>query len=341
MKGLIAVDGGGTKTEIILTDIEGRVLNREKYAGTNLNNISHKEAISILDSGVNYALTVAKNFKVDVVGAFFGIAGGVNGNNQQVIFDYFKSKYFSDVNFSNHGDEINAINVGVKNAPNGIVVIAGTGSNAVVKKDGIVLPNPQLSGWGCMFDNAGSGFDYGREAILASKREINNTGKPTLITSMVEQKLNCKVFDGLKQLYDGGAKFVASFAPIVFDAYRNNDEVAGEIIESQTQNVADIINNAHKVIGVETPAVVGLVGGIFSHERQIIEPLLQQSVDENLVLEFPQEEQIYGALMQAAKNANVYPSEEFLNNFNQTISNPIFQNYNNQLDLLCDNFEEQ
>lgn len=329
MKGLLAVDGGGTKTEFILTDTKGNVLSRSVYAGTNLNSVSYEEALLTLSWGTKDALQLASENDIEVAGAFFGLAGGVNGKNQQIIYSYFKPKYFENTNFSNHGDELNAINVGVKNAPNGIVVIAGTGSNVSIKKDGEVLPNPQLSGWGYMFDNGGSGFDYGRDGVLAAKAHINGTGKPTIITEMLEAKLKSSVFDGLKKMYEGGPKVVAGFAPIVFDAYRLGDEVASDIVEAQVANVADLINNAHGVIGVETPAHVGLVGGIFAHEQEIMEKLLYPQLNDNLTVEIPRENQIYGALMEAAKNAGVEANNEFLNNFNQTISNPLMQSQMN------------
>ncbi|MBR1985214.1 MAG: hypothetical protein IKA31_05665 [Clostridia bacterium] len=326
MKGLIAVDGGGTKTEFILTDTKGNVLTRSVYAGTNLNSVTYEQAFLTLATGLMDIYKVADKNEVEVAGAFFGLAGGVNGKNQQLIYNYFKPRYFENVPFSNHGDELNAINAGVKHAPNGIVVIAGTGSNVSIKKDGEILPNPQLSGWGYMFDNGGSGFDYGRDAVLAAKADINGTGEQTVITEMLEKKLECPVFDSLKLIYSGGPAVVASLAPIVFDACRKNDEVATRIVENQATNVANLINNAHVSIGKETDAIVGLVGGIFAHEKEILEPLITSQIDQNLTVVFPKESQIYGALMEAAKNAEVETDEAFLQNFNNTIANPILQN---------------
>ena len=325
MNGLIAIDGGGTKTEVILTNTSGQVLTRKFYDGTNLNSVSHDQAMLTLALGVRDALGVAQQNGVDVQGAFFGLAGGLNGINQQIIYNYFKPTYFKSVAFSNGGDEQNAVNVGVKNAQNGIAVIAGTGSNVGIKKDGIILPNPQLSGWGYMFDNGGSGFDYGRDAVLAAKAHENGTGQPTIITTLLEKRLQGSVFDGLKRMYDGGAKYVASLAPVVFDAHRMGDKVAQGIVEFQTDNVAALINNAHERIDAEVPAVVGLVGGIFAHEREILEPMLKAKVDQNLTLTFPEENQIYGALMEAANNAGVEPNDEFLANFNATYESPLMQ----------------
>ena len=325
MNGLIAVDGGGTKTEFILTDETGKVLFVKKYIGTNLNSFGFDKAFATLEEGLMDFANIAMKNNITISGAYFGLAGGVNGNNQQIVYDYFKNKYFRDIPFSNAGDDLNSINVGVKNAPNGIAVIAGTGSNVMLKRNGEVLPNPQLSGWGYLFDNGGSGFDYGREAVLAAKNEYNGLGEPTQITKMLEEKLGASVFDSLLQVYSKGPDFVASFAPIVFDAYRNGDKVAGQIIERQIQNVAIMINKGHDIIGRDLDAKVGLVGGIFSHEQEIIFPRLQQLIDKNLTLVLPQESQIYGALMEAAKNANIKTDAKFLKNYQETIDNPLLQ----------------
>lgn len=215
--------------------------------------------------------------------------------------------------------------MGVKNAPNGIAVIAGTGSNVMVKKDGVVLDNPQLSGWGYLFDNGASGFDFGRDAVLAAKRECNGMGRPTKITNMLEEQFDCKVFDALGEIYSNGPGFVAGIAPIVFEAFRAGDKVADEIIESQAQNVADMINKGHEIIGNDKSAIVGLVGGIFAHEAPIFEEKLTSKISNNLKIYFPKESQIYGAVMESAKNAGVQTDINFLRNYSRTVDAPILQ----------------
>lgn len=325
MNGLIAVDGGGTKTEFILADESGKVLAVKKYSGTNLNSVGFEKAFATLEEGLSDFSEIAVKNNIAISGVYFGLAGGVNGRNQQIVYNYFKNRYFQNIPFSNAGDDLNSINVGVKNAPNGISVIAGTGSNVMLKKNGVVLPNPQLSGWGYLFDNGGSGYDYGREAIIAAKREYNGLGEKTLITKMVEEKLGGSVFDSLLQVYSKGPDFVASLAPIVFDAYRAGDKVAGQIIDEQVKNVAIMINKGHEIIGKEVEAKVGLAGGIFAHEKEIIFPRLQSQISNKLSLVLPKESQIYGALMEAAKNAGVEADNKFLNNYQQTIDSPILQ----------------
>jgi len=325
MKGLIAVDGGGTKTEFILADVNGNVLATKKYRGTNLNSVSFEDAFTTLEQGLYDMSELAMNNNIEIAGVYFGLAGGVNGKNAEIVYNYFKNKYFQNIPFSNAGDDLNAINAGVKNSPNGIAVIAGTGSNVMLKKDGKVLPNPQLSGWGYLFDKGASGFDFGRDAIIAAKKDMNGTGKKTIIRKMLEDKFKASVFDSLKEVYSRGVDYVASLAPIVFDAYRMGDEVAKEIIEEEFQCVAEMINNGHDIIGRDVDAKVGLLGGIFSHEAEIVRPLMKKMLHSNLTVNIPQESQIYGALMEAAKNAGVPADSKFLSHYHDTIKNPIIQ----------------
>lgn len=322
---LLAIDGGGTKTEVMLLSRTGEVLAVKKYEGTNINSVGMVAAVEILEKALFDFSKIAEDNNLKFAGIHFGLAGGVNGSNQAMIYNYFKNTYFQEIPFSNAGDDLNSINVGVKNAPNGIAVIAGTGSNVMVKKDGVVLPNPQLSGWGYLFDNGASGFDFGRDAVIAAKNECNGTGKPTIITKMLEAKLGSKVFDALGEIYSKGPRFVASLAPIVFDAYRAGDEVAGKIIEAQIQNVANMICKGHEIIGAETPVVVGLVGGIFAHEIPIFTEKLTPKLSKKLKIQFPKESQIYGAVMEAAKNAGIETDDEFLKNYNKTVNSPLLQ----------------
>jgi hypothetical protein len=84
-----------------------------------------------------------------------------------------------------------------------------------------------------------------------------------------------------------------------------------------------MINTGHEIIGKENNAKVGLVGGIFAHEKTIFEPNLKKMISPKLSIEFPKESQIYGALMEAAKNAGVYTDDEFLKNFNRTYGEPV------------------
>ena len=48
---MIAIDGGGTKTEFILFDDKGRVIKRKIAGGSNMNSLGSQTAFSVIKSG--------------------------------------------------------------------------------------------------------------------------------------------------------------------------------------------------------------------------------------------------------------------------------------------------
>ena len=52
MEVLLAVDGGGTKTEVILLSKEGEVLAVKKYEGTNINSVGMVAAVDTLEKAL-------------------------------------------------------------------------------------------------------------------------------------------------------------------------------------------------------------------------------------------------------------------------------------------------
>ena len=47
----------------------------------------------------------------------------------------------------------------------------------------------RIAGWGQFFDEGGSGYTIGRDAITAALCAIDGSGMPTMLTSLFEQRL--------------------------------------------------------------------------------------------------------------------------------------------------------
>ena len=324
-KALLAVDGGGTKTEFALVSSSGNVLLTKKYGGSNLNN-GREEAIQTLKTGTEEFLSIAKTYNIEVCSAHFGLAGGVNKDNLKTVYNTFKTEYFPDIPFYNYGDELNAINVALQGAKNGIAVIAGTGSNIILVKDGKFLPNPQVAGWGYLIDEGGCcGYDFGIEALRAVKNAQNKSGEQTVLTTKLENKLGGNTFDSLSSLYGLNAQQnIASLCPCVFEAYREEDCVARDIVKNQVSSLVEKINFCNQILEKPDDAVVGFVGSVFQgRDRDImLVELAESNLDKNLSIQIPREGQIYGAVIVAAKLAGVEDDDTFRQNFDQTYHSP-------------------
>jgi N-acetylglucosamine kinase-like BadF-type ATPase len=190
-----------------------------------------------------------------------------------------------------------------------VAVICGTVSVAFTYDNGSCI---QTGGWGNLLDTAGSGYDFGREAICAALSERDELGAATLITSMVEARLGGAVKENISKVYTNDKGYIASFAPIVFDAYAKGDAVASEIIEKGTDRLAQLIDRAAK--NLEDGALVVISGGLMIYKDVLLEQI-KRKVHKNLKFVVPEFQQIYGAAVLCARLCG-FKDKLFCDNFN-------------------------
>ncbi len=265
----LGIDGGGTKTEFVLTDREGNVLNRYLLGSGNPVDIGIERTLDVLNTGI---MNVCANIPFRKISAFVGLAGGTTGDYKQQIHEFLQKYNFCCVN--NGSDVQNAV-AGALGDKDGIVVIMGTGDIAFSQIDRTLY---RTGGFGYLFDEGGSGYSIGRDAILASLKAEEGTGKKTIISEMISQKFesNC-VFDILSKLYIGGKRKIASFAPAVFEAYEKGDKVAKEIIEKNMKQITVLIDDATRHFENQEKIEVVLVGGV-SKKSDIILPIIKKYI---------------------------------------------------------------
>lgn len=143
-----------------------------------------------------------------------------------------------------------------------------------------------------MFDNKGSGFDIGRDAIAATLAENDGIGPKTLLTEFIEERLGMNIWDSINRLYSEEKSFIASFAVEVFKAYRMKDAVATEIMTSNAKAFADRVNFAASRHAYSGDVVIS--GGIVSKGSPYF-GMIKEHLNKNLRLIAPDLPPIYGA----------------------------------------------
>lgn len=285
----IAIDGGGTKTDFILFSAEGEVFERFQLGGCNPNAYSIAHTESILSEGIDKMVSSGKK----IVGVFAGISGASAGKNREALNSFLANRY-QYFKCRVEGDIHNVIN-SVEDADRCIAVISGTGSVAY-GYDGETLH--RIGGWGYLFDEAGSGFDMGRELFrhcLACEDEGRLSDELYVYLS---EALGGGVFANISSVYAKGKDYIASFAPTVFDFYDKGNSVAIEIVKKTATRLADMINQAHKSYDCGNLAVIA--GGLTAR-RDILEPLIRKEVHSAIRLAFPDEAPILGAAVRCLK----------------------------------------
>lgn len=287
-KALIAIDGGGTKTEVVLFTENGEILYRNVYGSSNPNVCGMDTTFTILKNAVDTCLSYSKN----VHAIFAGMAGLGSKGCQSEVKDFMKKTY-PNIKLKIGSDILNVI-YSAEPMDKCLAVISGTGCIAYAK-NGDKLN--RMGGWGYLFDRGGSGYDFGRDAICAALAETDGSGIKTLITKSVEKKLGGNALENIDTAYKAGKDFIASFCPIVFYAFEKGDEVAANIIENNAKALASLINTAAAKHDCGNTVIIS--GGLISKQKPFKDAVIKL-VDPNLKLIFPTTPQILGAAANCA-----------------------------------------
>lgn len=305
---LIAVDGGGTKTEFILFNPDGRVLKRLVLGSTNPNIVGIENSCRVLAQGIDSLLL--KNPSAEHI--FLGIAGAKSGSNGKQLSSFIKKTY----PFLRSGLDSDILNIIWSSGDDSdcIAAICGTGSVVYAWNDGKLV---RAGGWGYLFDGAGSGFDIGREAICACLAKDDGIGEPSAVTEAVEEKLGGKAFDKIDVLYSKGKDYIASFAPLVFDAWEKGDAAAEKIIRKSADRVAILINSRMQKFRALEKVVVS--GGIIRAGGGVMKKFIEEKLEQKISIIVPELPPVYGACLKCLDGfSNNGIPESFEENFKRT-----------------------
>ena len=304
----IAIDGGGTKTAFVLFSEDGEVIERVTLGGTNPNTYGLDVSKKILLDGIDMLLLSGAT----VNGLYAGISGVSVGENKAALqrflrdrYPYFKSRV--------EGDIYNVIH-SAGDVDRCVAVISGTGS-VVYGYDGKELH--RAGGWGYLFDEAGSGFDMGRELFRYCLACEDGVAEKSELYHRVSEAVGGVVFDNLSVIYAKGKDYIASFAPVVFEFCQKGDLVAVEIVNKTVDRLAELITLVSRQYDCGNHVVIS--GGITSC-KDILEPLLSARLNKGLKLIIPQMPPIYGAAIRCLKLfGGEYDAELFEKKFARSI----------------------
>lgn len=313
MKTIIGIDGGGTKTEFILCNETGHIQKRLLYGTTNPVDIGLDKACDILKKGICELLEKENGETLAIDGMFIGLSGGSVSDNAAIIHKYIHET-FPKANFSNSSDAMNAISVGLLE-DDGVILIAGTGSVAFARSGNSLN---RVGGWGYLFDGAGGGYDLGAGVISVVLKELDGTGEKTLLTPLLKKELGMNADMALYQFYKKGKRFIASFAPLVFTAFKQGDSVAEKLLDKTILHWTELIKKASTY--VPHTKKLAIVGGLFK-EKEILLPLLEKKLSLEKEFIIPSLPPVFGALREAFKLADVKVDKIIENNFFESYKN--------------------
>ena len=303
----LGIDGGGTKTEAILCDEQGRILAHMFCGATNANDVGLPKAIERISDLITQAHAHLSGAE-DSLFVFCGIAGALN--HRQVLIPALCEAFPRD-KIGVNSDAFNLLSSELYNG-NGCCLICGTGSVCFVRRGAEIW---RIGGWGYLLDQSGSGYSMGREALEASLRAHDGRGDATLLTGALMEKLGGAPWDKLTEIYEGGKAFIASFAPCVIACAEEGDRIAFEILFRQALYLAEMLEAAYNWRGEwETPLDVVLGGGIFNAKSDLLS-LIEQNITVPVRMTVASVPPVFGAVWEAVRMGSETVSREGYSEF--------------------------
>jgi len=289
----LGIDGGGTKTVFKLIDENGMVLNKIYKSSSNPNDIGMENTTAVLKEGIS---EVCNGIPYSKVTMFAGLSGGGLTSENVVLLNRFFKK-FGFYTFDNGSDVENLVSL--VDYEKCVLVIMGTGF-IVYALNG--EERKRISGWGQFFDDGGSGYTLGRDAITAVLCEADGSGEQTKLTSLLEGRIGETVPMHLAKFYQGGKRYIAEFADLVFLAAESGDKVSAYILEKNMVFVADKINAALEdlVNHSDCENIPILFSGGISEKADMLFPLIKKHIfASNCCLTRLEREPVDGAIKRA------------------------------------------
>ncbi len=303
MSYFLAIDAGGSKTQCLLAD-EARVLARVATASVKPVRVSVAEATARLHAMLAEVAAAAGVSLTHIERTCFGLAGlsspAVRAWASRVLAETVSGAIILC------GDEEIALDAAFAAGP-GIMVVSGTGSNAIGRAaDGSVFG---AGGWGPVLGDEGSGTWIGLEAIRAAlrtrdremsgdpnckaNRPLNRAGDDAPSTSLLCSIRRHWKLDSLGELVacanrrgdaDCCAPEFASLAPAVARCAEQGDALAANVLQRAGEELAALVTlvsqkiaaqpqgapsmtDASSWVGAAIP--VAYTGGVLTHIERV------------------------------------------------------------------------
>lgn len=287
---ILAVDGGATKTSLIIRSRSGKTIFEKTSTSSNYQAIGEEKVEKILSSLLFDAYESTKIEEIDV--AVFAIAGIDTKHDVQVVSTIVQ-------NACNHcpinmkkiivENDVEATLIGLTKGKAGALIISGTGALSFATDGNITV---RTGGWGHRAGDEGSGYWIGQQILRAIfQYEDGRKPKPTILKDLVYNKLNISNVEQLMNwLYQPSYTNaqVASICSVLHEAITNGDDVAIEIARLASEELANLaVTTVRKVITNENePFTIYVNGGVFKNNIVIFNMFKQLCLEKMPTLTF-------------------------------------------------------
>jgi N-acetylglucosamine kinase-like BadF-type ATPase len=270
MATFLGIDGGGTRTTAWLADERGNVLARSTSGPSNSLKVGfeacHREILRAARQAMRAGSTPGrpgKKLMLDVV------VLGLAGTDRPPIHNKLEAWLLKAIPARKHlltSDAAIAMRAAIGDSP-GIIVISGTGSIAFARDERGEVH--RSGGWGTLYDDAGSGYDLGRRAIVAALQDKDGRGLHTQLQAQICGALR---LDDISEvvLKPLAPQDIAALFQLVIQAAERHDLVSEKLCAQAGRDLADLaLALARRLEWTRRIIPVVCAGGVFRSSAAI------------------------------------------------------------------------
>lgn len=245
----LGFDGGGTKTECVLADAEGRILARATAGPSNPLRAGYSRAWFSLSDAADVLLARQKITANDIR----GICAGIGGAGRPAVvhrLTAFLRGSFPRAEVEVTTDLEIALEAAFGSGP-GIILIAGTGSGALGRDAS--GRRERVGGKGPWFSDEGSSFDIGRRAVHAVLLADENRGPATALSGRLFQHLQAADWNGIiDQVSKSPDGVFPQVFPLVAELAESGDLLSREILSNAAAALVTLVASVAAKLGWRT-----------------------------------------------------------------------------------------
>jgi N-acetylglucosamine kinase-like BadF-type ATPase len=269
---VLAIDGGNSKTEVLLTTAGGEVVTSVRGPGSSPHHLGVQGAVDLLDELVQKAAAQAGLSGVTPIAerAEVYLAGVDFPEEKETVTAAVQARGWAR-QLEVDNDSFALLRAGT-DVPDAVAVVCGAGINCVgVARDG---RHARFASLGRISGDWGGGMELGDEALWWAARADDGRGPATALTSLVPSFFGLSDVPAVYEAIHFGRldhRRLIELAPLVLTASREGDPVARGIVERLADEVVAFARAAMTRLDMlSLPTVVVLGGGVLTSADPVL-----------------------------------------------------------------------
>ncbi len=227
---LFGIDGGGSKTKLLVTDSDLNKLGESSGGATNFHKIGYQEAVLNIENLVEPFL---QNYEDSTIILVIGTAGA-GRKNDALQFEKYLKESLTEIETIKVISDAEVTLKGAFENEEGAILIAGTGSILYFKIGDEVK---RIGGYGRLLGDEGSGYSLGRKGLNIVSKMLDGRLEQSYLLELAKEKISINSPADLINKVNNENYDIASFAQVVISAALKSDKYSLVLIDEETDEL--------------------------------------------------------------------------------------------------------